>query len=38
MTEESCKRQKMGMTNNCALCKELNSEAYESCKSSLRMW
>lgn len=29
--EKSCERQKMGMPDNCALCKALNKRLYELC-------
>ena len=32
MLEEACKRQKMGKPDNCALCRELDKEAYSQCK------
>ena len=31
-TEESCERQKKGKPDNCALCRELDKEAYSQCK------
>ena len=31
MLEEACERQKLGMADNCAICKELNSESYKKC-------
>lgn len=32
MTEEACERQKIGMTDNCVLCKEVNNKLYKRCK------
>lgn len=31
MLQEACERQKMGKSDNCALCKELDNEAYKRC-------
>lgn len=36
MLEEACERQKMGMADNCAICKELNKEAYKNCDKRYR--
>lgn len=30
---EICERQKKGMTDSCALCKEVNVAIYESCNT-----
>ena len=32
MIEDVCERQKMGKPDNCALCKELDKEAYKRCE------
>ena len=32
MLEQACERQKKGMADNCAICKELNREIYRNCK------
>lgn len=29
---EKCERQKKGMPDNCALCRELNKKEYSKCK------
>jgi len=36
MNEEPCERQKMGTTDNCTLCRELNNDVYNRCKTKNR--
>lgn len=33
MNKEICERQRMGISNNCALCENVNKEVYKRCKS-----
>lgn len=33
---ETCERQKIGKPDNCALCKELDKEAYKRCNVMYR--
>ena len=36
MLENACERQKMGMADNCSICKELNNEVYKRCNTKNR--